>query len=212
MRILVDLRHLRMAAGIALLVLAMQCVHAPGAMAAKLVPDKPAAVIAHFHATLLSVMHRADELGYRGRYAELEPKIRAAYDLPLVARLAIGRAWRSWSADRRVQFVRVFSRLVIATYASRFDGYAGETFNNESERQLHHNQVVIHSRLSRRDDDDVQLDYILHQSHGSWRIINVIADGASDLALKRADYASVLKHQGFHALISSLKEKIAQYQ
>jgi len=175
--------------------------------------EKPAVVIQHFHTALLAVMQQADRLGFQGRYAKLEPEIRHTYDLPLVARLSIGRGWRHLSAGQRQQFVDVFSRLVIATYANRFDGYSGEIFNHVSEQPLSHHRIVIHTLLVRPDDDAVQLDYILRQSHHrQWRVINVIADGVSDLALKRADYASVLKAQGFHALINKLKVKIAQYR
>jgi len=174
--------------------------------------EKPATVIEHFHATLLSVMQHADRLGYQGRYTTLEPEIRNTYDLTLVARLSIGRSWHTLSADQHKQFVTIFSRLVIATYASRFDGYSGETFNYISEQPLSHQRMLIHTQLTRSDDDAVQLDYILRHAHGHWRVINVIADGVSDLALKRADYAAVLKQDGFHALIGKLKAKVGQYE
>ena len=61
------------------------------------------------------------------------------------------------------------------------------------------------------DGGKVSLDYILHLAGNEWRIINVIANGVSDLALKRADYTSYLKGKGFDALLAKLNEKIAQY-
>jgi len=198
--------RLRIISALTVLMLAMPL----PAMAAK--TEKPATVIEHFHASLLSVMQQADQLGYQGRYTTLEPNIRNAYDLPLVARLAIGHGWRKLSPDQRSQFVTVFSHLVIATYASRFDGYSGETFKYVSEQPLGHQRIVIHTLLTRPDDDAVQLDYILRHAHGEWCVINVIADGVSDLALKRADYAAVLKRDSFHGLMNKLKEKIAQYE
>jgi len=182
------------------------------AMSATVEAEKPATVIEHFHAALLAVMQHAERLGFQGRYTTLEPEIRRTYNLPLLARFSIGRGWRHLSADQRKQFVAIFSRLVIATYANRFDGYSGETFKYVAEQPLSHRRSLIHTLLVRPNDDDVQLDYILRQSHHQWRVINVIADGVSDLALKRADYAALLKRQGFAALINKLKEKIAQYQ
>ncbi len=195
-------------AGLAVLIFAMTS--ALG-QAATEPAEKPAAVIQHFHAALLSVMKQADRLGFRGRYKKLEPQIRRTYDLPRLARLSIGRGWRHLSADQRHQFIDVFSRLVIATYASRFDGYSGERFQYVSEQPLSHHRIVAHTRLVRPDNDAVQLDYILRQSRRGWRVINVIADGVSDLALKRADYAAVLKAQGYDPLIDKLRAKIAQY-
>ncbi len=197
---------------IALFLSGMQSVGVPGAMAAREVTDVPGAVVLRFHAALLSVMQNADRLGYKGRYAKLQPEIRKSYDLPLLARLVIGDFWRKLNRDQRVQFVHVFSHLVIATYASRFDGYSGEKFSNVSERRLDRGDVLIDTRLSQRHGKVVHLNYILRQSGGQWRIINVISNGASDLALKRADYGSVLRNQGFKVLIGRLEDKIAQYQ
>ncbi|MDH3928703.1 MAG: ABC transporter substrate-binding protein, partial [Deltaproteobacteria bacterium] len=38
-----------------------------------------------------------------------------------------------------------------------------------------------------------------------------IAEGVSDLSLKRADYTSYLKKNGFDALLKKLNEKIQNY-
>jgi phospholipid transport system substrate-binding protein len=48
----------------------------------------------------------------------------------------------------------------------------------------------------------------MHNKDGKWYIISVIADGVNDLALKRAEYASVIKKNGFDALISKINDKI----
>ncbi|MGH8605553.1 MAG: ABC transporter substrate-binding protein, partial [Gammaproteobacteria bacterium] len=57
----------------------------------------------------------------------------------------------------------------------------------------------------------VRLDYVLQTKSDEWLIVNVIADGVSDLSLKRADYTSVLKSKGFDDLITVLNDKIAKY-
>jgi phospholipid transport system substrate-binding protein len=44
-----------------------------------------------------------------------------------------------------------------------------------------------------------------------WQIINIIADGVSDLALKRSEYTSILSRDGFDVLIAKITEKIDNY-
>ena len=46
--------------------------------------------------------------------------------------------------------------------------------------------------IVRPDAADVPLEYLLEQRPDGWKIINIIADGVSDLALKRAEYQRVL--------------------
>jgi len=168
-------------------------------------------VINTFHAALLSTMKRAKSLGYKGRYTQLEPVIRESYDFHGVVRITAGKYWRDLNRMQRTQFVHTFSRLVIATYAHRFDGYSGESFQTVSTRATRHGRMVVRTVLIKRDHTRVHLDYLLHQRKGQWRIINVVAQGVSDLALKRIEYTRVLRSRGFDHLMARLEEKIAQY-
>jgi phospholipid transport system substrate-binding protein len=52
---------------------------------------------------------------------------------------------------------------------------------------------------------------MLKKKGDNWRIINIIANGVSDLALKRSEYTSVLKREGFDDLIAKINEKIDNY-
>ncbi|MBM4201241.1 MAG: hypothetical protein FJ189_08135, partial [Gammaproteobacteria bacterium] len=42
-------------------------------------------------------------------------------------------------------------------------------------------------------------------------IINIIVDGISDLALKKAQYTSVIDREGFDKLLDKLQTKISDY-
>jgi phospholipid transport system substrate-binding protein len=173
--------------------------------------DSATQVVEKLHAELLAVMKQADKLGYEGRYQRLAPVIATSYDFPYVAKVAVGRYWRSFSAEEQSQFVETFSKLSIATYARRFDGYSGERFKTISNKELRKGRVVVKTILVKANGEEIELDYILHQLNKQWRIINVVAEGVSDLSLKRADYTSYLKTKGFDALLRKLNEKIQQY-
>jgi len=169
-------------------------------------------VIKTFHAALLSTMQHAKSLEYRGRYARLEPVVRESYDFPKVVRVTAGKYWRDLNHDQKVQFLHIFSRLVIATYAHRFDGYSGESFRTLSTKVSGHGRMIVRTVLIKRNGSRVHLDYLLRQHKGQWRIVNVVAQGVSDLALKRVEYTTVLRNHGFEALMARLEEKIAQYE
>jgi phospholipid transport system substrate-binding protein len=168
-------------------------------------------VVENLHTNLLSAMKDGDTVGYKGRYERLSPVIRSSFDLASIARVAVGRYWESFNDEQRAKFVETFTKLSIATYARNFDAYSGERFKVISEKEQGDSQILVRTELTKSDGEKVQLDYILHRVNNQWRIINVIADGVSDLALKRADYSSFLKNKGFEALLSRLNEKIAQY-
>ena len=52
---------------------------------------------------------------------------------------------------------------------------------------------------------------MLKEIGDNWRIINIIANGVSDLALKRSEYTNILQREGFDALIAKINEKIDTY-
>ncbi len=182
--------------------------------AAELARDSQGAVtvINAFHAVLLSTMKHAKSLGYKGRYTRLEPTIRQSYDFPEVVRIVAGKYWRNLNYAQKSQFIHTFSRLVIATYAHRFDGYSGESFQTVSARAFRRGRMIVRTVLIKKDHTRVHLDYLLHQIKGQWRIINVVAQGVSDLALKRVEYTAELRKHGFDSLMTKLEGKISQYK
>ncbi len=168
-------------------------------------------VVEALHRTLIVVMEEGPKEGYEGRYNRLAPVIRESFDLPFIARTVVGRYWETLGNEQKTKFIETFSQLSIATYASNFDLYSGERFKVISEKNLDESHVMVYSRLVKSDGGEVQMDYILHRIQNRWRIINVIAEGVSDLALKRADYSAFLQKKSFDALMTKLNEKIAQY-
>jgi len=160
------------------------------------------------HGKLMEVMRHADALDYASRYQTLEPVISTHFDTPLIAKVILSRYWASLSEAQKTQFIDLFKRLSIATYASRFDGYNGEKFVELSRERLKRGRLLIKTELQRVDKEPIKLDYLMHQKDGNWYIISVIANGVNDLSLKRAEYAAVVKDKGYAALIADVTAKI----
>ena len=62
---------------------------------------------------------------------------------------------------------------------------------------------MVKTQLVRANGERVNLDYYFNA--GS--VFNVVADGVSDLSLRRADYNSIIKQEGYDALIRDIEEK-----
>ncbi len=169
-------------------------------------------VVARLQSALLSTMKDADRLGFEGRYRLLEPVVVDTHDLPFIARIALGRHWRTLNEEQRAMMISTFQRLSIASYAGRFDTYTGKKFKIGEEKPLPRGQGrMVESRMIKPDGENVQFTYLLHHVNNQWRIVNIIVNGVSDLALKRAEYNSLLEREGFQALIAKLEEQIRGY-
>jgi len=168
-------------------------------------------VVEKFQDELIAVMKDGKKLGYAGRYDRLKEPVSNSHELTKIARIVVGKEWEKLSEEQQQKLVDVFSELSIASYAHNFKDYSGESFVFDSEEETTRGGFVVHSHLVIPDDKPVKFDYMLKEKGNSWRIINIIANGVSDLALKRSEYTTILQREGFDALISKISEKINNY-
>ena len=167
------------------------------------------ATVETLHAALLDAMKNAAALGFEGRRSRLAPVVEQTYDMPFVTAVLLGTNWRALDDAARQRAIDTVTRYTVATYASRFDGFSGERFETISETPLSNGRQHVRTLIVESDGETVQLDYVLHDEGGAARIINVVADGVSDLALKRSEYAAVMKIGGFEGLMDGLERQIA---
>jgi len=200
------IRKLKPIMALVLMVLSMVggIAHAETMLSAREVVDK-------FQGQLLAVMKIGKQLGYAGRYDKLYDAVATSHDLTKIARIVIGKEWEKLTEAQQKNLTDVFSKLSVASYAHNFKDYSGETFTIDSEENTARGGVIVHAHLTIPGDKDVKFDYMLKDNGDSWRIINIIADGVSDLALKRSDYTAVLQNEGFDALMVKINDKISNY-
>ena len=181
-------------------------------------------IVTNLHDTLIAIMKDAENLGYQGRYTQVEPVIQKHYNTPLIARTVLGnRYWDTLIEAQQNEFIRIFQQLSIGTYADRFDGFNGEQFVELQRTALPlrgqcpaaagkeppAKRILIKTELHRIKDEPVSLEYLLQSIDGEWYIITVIANGVNDLSLKRGEYSDVIKKKGFVGLIEDIKTKVS---
>ncbi len=150
---------------------------------------------------LLEAMRNHGSRGQREVF--LAPVVTAVFDLHNIARISLGPAWRELDEPGRADFTARLGILITATYAARFEADNGLSFQILAVDEDPRGQVV-RTRLLRPPDAPVTLDYFLRDG----RIFDVVADGVSDLSLRRADYASIIQSRGYPALLEDLDTSI----
>jgi phospholipid transport system substrate-binding protein len=169
----------------------------------------PEQVVKRLHESLTEAMREGSRLGYKGRLELLTPSVTRTHDLDFIARTTLGNLWSKLSPDQQITFTDTFRQLSISSYADWFKSHEGEAFEFVDQQAMPREQVLVRSRIVKGKDEVARLDYVLRETKDGWRIINIMANGVSDLALKRVEYRSILERDGFPALIDMLKKKIA---
>lgn len=172
----------------------------------------PAATVQRFYDVLLRAMKGGAKLGFAGRRDLLAPAMREAFDLPLMTRLIVGLQWQSFSPAQRQQVIDAFTAFSVANYASQFDSYSGERFVVDPKvAPAPGSDKIVDTKLVQSDGKPVQLNYLLRDARGKWRIIDVYLSGTvSQLAARRSEFSSVLRRDGVEGLVSVLKKKTAE--
>lgn len=180
------------------------------AIAAATEMSSPASAVETFHAGLIEIMKEADTLGFQGRIDKLTPLMTKTFDLDFMASKTVGRHWRKLSDADKARWAKTFTRFTTANYAGRFTGYTGEEFVTDRVEEAARGTRVVLTKIVIPDEDDVQLNYRVIERDGQWRVIDVYLNGTvSELALRRSEYSSALKRDGFDQLCSSIETKIA---
>ena len=170
--------------------------------------DTPEATISGLNQTLLSTMKQAQALGVAGRYQVLTPVLTKTYDTPLMARLAVGQTWASLQPAQQAAITDSFRRMMIATYAKRFDGFSGESFQIVEISNRGTADKMVKTQIIQSNGKPVAINYLMRKSGPEWKIVDVYLDGTiSELASRRSEFASILKAGGPDALIASLKKQ-----
>jgi phospholipid transport system substrate-binding protein len=169
----------------------------------------PEQVVKRLHESLTEAMREGSRLGYKGRLELLTPSVNRTHDLDFIARTTLGNLWSKLSPDQQITFTDTFRQLSISSYADWFKSHEGEAFEFVDQQAMPREQVLVRTRIVKEKVEVARLDYVLRETKDGWRIINIMANGVSDLALKRVEYRSILERDGFPALIDMLKKKIA---
>ncbi len=170
------------------------------------------AVVDALHASLIDAMKEGGGSPFDTRSDRLKPVVDESFDMVLIARVSMGRHWAKMDDDQRRQVIEALRRLTTATYADRFDDYSGEQFRVLSEEPAPRGMVLVKSEVSTGGGEVIRLDYLLHGTGAGWRIIDVYLKSIySELAVRRSEYASVLKLGGLKGLLGRIEKKIASY-
>lgn len=182
----------------------------PASYAAAQGTGDPKAIVQSLYDTLEDTMKQGEQLGFEGRYKKLEPVIHQTFDVPVMAKIAVGAEWTNLSADERSRLLDAFDRYLVTTYAARFKTYKGQRFEVGEVKTPAENRTLVETKLYKSNGEPVSLNYLFRpDTNGTWKIIDIYLSGAiSEMARMRSDFSATVTGGGADALIAALDKKI----
>jgi phospholipid transport system substrate-binding protein len=165
--------------------------------------DPAAASVQNFYDALIASMKSGGTA--KSRYEKLKPAVEQDFDLAGMTALSVGPSWASTAAADQKSLVDAFERMTIANYARNFDAYHGEKFLVDSDVSTRGSDKLVKSTMNPGSSDAVAFNYRLHQAGNNWKIVDVyLAGNISQLAQRRADFASTLSSSGPQGLAKKI--------
>lgn len=150
---------------------------------------------------------------FQARAALLGPVVDQVYDLEAVLRSSVGASrYMQLSADDKQKLLAAFREYTVARYLSSFKKGSAARFvlKDGMRNSPAGNDKIVMTQIGPSDGSTgTEIDYILRQENGAWKIVDVLLEGhISQAAAQRSDFGSTLSAGGVNGLIAVLNKKV----
>ena len=140
-------------------------------------------------------------------YELINDLIIPVFDFNNMSRWILGKYWKQASAEQRTTFTSEFKDLLVRTYAKAVLGFTNESVNYlETLTGSKPNIVMVKTEIV-SDGGVTPVNYTMHISDGSWKVVNVAFEGISLVETYRKSFASEIRNNGLETLLQKLVDK-----
>jgi phospholipid transport system substrate-binding protein len=126
-----------------------------------------------------------------------------------MAGMVVGRQnWYAASPQERREFVALFKKYVINTYANALASFDDDHLQVYPLRgNISQRFVSVRSVIIRKSGQRIGISYNMVQSGGQWKVYDFSIEGVSIVQNYRSQFSSILASGGMHQLIQKLQNR-----
>jgi phospholipid transport system substrate-binding protein len=129
--------------------------------------------------------------------------INRRFDYGEMAKRSLGDQWRRLSPPQRTEFVGLFSDLLEASYANKFDMYTSERIVYQpgivEEDYAEVRTVIL------RENDRIPINFRLLKEPEGWMIYDVVIEGVSLVSNYRSQFRRIIQESSYAELVRRLQ-------
>lgn len=146
-------------------------------------------------------------LGPDGISERFRQVLRSNFDTAAIGQFVLGRYWAQATPAQQQEYLSLFEKMIVKTYADRFRQYSGETFQVTSSRVDASGDTMVQSQVVRPNGPPVNVEW---RVRGGSRIVDVVVEGVSMSVTQRSEFASVIQSNGgqVEGLLRSLRQRV----
>lgn len=143
------------------------------------------------------------------RLRRVDALVIEGFDLDRIARIALGRYWKTATDAERAEFATLFKAYVLNGYGRRFNEYADRQLRVVAAKPAGEDMTV--ESYVEGGATPIRLDWRLAAADGGWRVLDIQVEGVSLLITYRNEFATVIERSGgrLMGLIDELRGRVA---
>ena len=152
-------------------------------------------------------------IGDAERQERFSDLLEANFDMRAIGRFVIGVYARRASPEDQTAFLAAFKDVLAQRFLPYFRDYRGEAFAVDEVRADPTNPKLslVISNITLANGNDLPVGWRIRRANGSFKIIDVVAEGVSLAITFRSEYTAVLKRSNgdLRGLTTALETKLA---
>lgn len=142
------------------------------------------------------------------RQAAILAVMTTSFDMPAMARAALGTHWNTATEDERTRFMKAVATAEAKAYSERFGQYGGQTLTVGKVTPRANGVSVVDSRLNQTTGQPIKLEWEVRND----RITDVKVEGVSMVMTRRSDFNSYIQNNGgkVEPLVKELETRAAR--
>lgn len=148
---------------------------------------------------------------YKSNPAQLTAMIRKELlpfiDFDAMAKLTLGKHWRTANATQRTRFINAYREMLIRSYGKSILRYSGATIKaGNSVPNRKPDYVTVRTIVTPKGTSSVSANYDVRKKSGAWKAYNVQIAGISLVTNFRTNFTREASTKGLNALISRIEK------
>lgn len=140
--------------------------------------------------------------------ALVDAKVLPHFDFLRMTQLAVGKYWRSATAEQKQALVTEFRNMLVRTYTKVFTVYRDQTIEVKPLRMAgSDNEATVKTVISKPGSQLTLVDYEMKKSADGWKVFDISIEGVSMVMSYRGTFASQIQTGGIDGLIKTLADK-----
>jgi phospholipid transport system substrate-binding protein len=125
-----------------------------------------------------------------------------------IAKLALGKNWRSASREQKIEFINEFRNLLIRTYGKSLSEFSDQEINYFPVKMKEgEERVVVKSEVIQPGGPSIPVSYRMRIKDDAWKVYDLSIDGVSLVTSYRGTFDQEVRKGGIEGLLKYLKEK-----